>query len=135
MNRNEVLILNRELSEKVREVDETKNTNVTVFILPPDNRQEYVGQLLESFKGKQQPKGVIQLDTVDGIDWGVLTSRELAVLNLMIEGLENRDIASLLKISDKTVKNHVSSILEKLNVKNRTQAVVLAFKTHYAQIT
>ena len=57
---------------------------------------------------------------------GDLTERELAVLCLIAEGLNNREIAAKLVISDKTVKTHVSSILSKLHLKDRTQAAIYA---------
>ena len=55
-----------------------------------------------------------------------LTEREREVLALMIEGLNNREIAERLIISSSTVKNHVSSILSKLGTVSRTQAVAVA---------
>jgi NarL family two-component system response regulator LiaR len=55
-----------------------------------------------------------------------LTDRERQVLALMIEGLNNREIGERLVISSSTVKNHVSSILSKLDTTSRTQAVALA---------
>jgi len=57
-----------------------------------------------------------------------LTPRELEVLQLMGEGLTNPQIAEKLVISNSTVKFHVSSILGKLNVESRTEAVVYALK-------
>jgi len=57
-----------------------------------------------------------------------LTPRELEVLQLMGEGLTNPQIAEKLVISNSTVKFHVSSILGKLNVESRTEAVVYAMK-------
>jgi NarL family two-component system response regulator LiaR len=59
---------------------------------------------------------------------GDLTERERAVLELMVEGLNNTQIAQRLFISPATVKSHVSNILSKLNVTGRTEAVALAIR-------
>ena len=58
-----------------------------------------------------------------------LTSRERDVLRLMVDGLANKQIARRLSITEKTVKTHVSSILGKLGVEDRTQASVLAVRS------
>ncbi|MEH7335380.1 response regulator transcription factor [Neobacillus drentensis] len=57
-----------------------------------------------------------------------LTSRELEILLLMAQGKTNQEIADELYIALKTVKTHVSNILSKLDVQDRTQAVIYAFK-------
>lgn len=57
-----------------------------------------------------------------------LTARENEVLKLLSNGMLNKEIATALYISEKTVKNHVSSIFRKLNVQDRTQAAVFAIK-------
>jgi NarL family two-component system response regulator LiaR len=57
-----------------------------------------------------------------------LTERELEVLRLIAGGLNNREIADALVISEKTVKTHVSSILGKLHVEDRTQAAIYALR-------
>nr|WP_250886471.1 response regulator transcription factor [Bacillus sp. SM2101] len=57
-----------------------------------------------------------------------LTSREMEILLLMTEGKTNQEIADQLYIALKTVKAHVSNILSKLEVQDRTQAVIYAFK-------
>lgn len=57
-----------------------------------------------------------------------LTSREMEILLLMAEGKSNQEIADHLFIALKTVKTHVSNILSKLQVQDRTQAVIYAFK-------
>ncbi|QXE03596.1 response regulator transcription factor [Terribacillus sp. DMT04] len=57
-----------------------------------------------------------------------LTKREEETLKLIAEGLSNKDIGNKLHISEKTVKNHVSNLMRKLNVSDRTQAIILAFK-------
>jgi DNA-binding NarL/FixJ family response regulator len=60
-----------------------------------------------------------------------LTPRELEILKLIAIGSNNREIAGQLYISEGTVKNHVTNILTRLNVRDRTQAAILA-KTHLA---
>jgi len=57
-----------------------------------------------------------------------LTGREREVLHLVAQGLNNREIAGRLIISEKTVKTHVSSILSKLGLEDRTQAAIWALK-------
>lgn len=59
-----------------------------------------------------------------------LTKREIEVLGLITEGLTNQEIAERLFITIKTVKTHVSNILSKLEVDDRTQATIYAFKHH-----
>ncbi|PEP57153.1 response regulator [Bacillus pseudomycoides] len=58
----------------------------------------------------------------------VLTARENEVLQLLAKGMSNKEIASVLVITEKTVKAHVSSILGKLNLSDRTQAALYAVK-------
>lgn len=55
-----------------------------------------------------------------------LTSRELEVLNMLARGLTNKEIGSVLQISSNTVRNHVNSIIEKLEVSDRTEAATTA---------
>ncbi|HEX2926238.1 MAG TPA: response regulator transcription factor [Ruminiclostridium sp.] len=57
-----------------------------------------------------------------------LTNREVEVLKLIAEGMINKEIAKSLYISEKTVKNHISNIFKKLDVNDRTQAAIYAFK-------
>ena len=57
-----------------------------------------------------------------------LTERELDVLRLLAKGMTNSDIAAQLHLSEGTVRNHVSAILEKLGVSDRTQAAVIAIQ-------
>lgn len=63
-----------------------------------------------------------------------LTRRETEVLKLVARGLFNKEIADTLSISEKTVKNHVSSIFKKINVSDRTQAAVYAIKNNYIEL-
>jgi DNA-binding NarL/FixJ family response regulator len=63
-----------------------------------------------------------------------LTKREIEVLKLLAEGLFNKEIAYMLAISEKTVKNHVSNIFKKINVSDRTQAAVYAIKNSIVEL-
>jgi DNA-binding NarL/FixJ family response regulator len=80
-----------------------------------------------SFEARAQPgargdEHWVEGDEEDAID-EPLTPREVQVLELLAEGLPNKAIAERLRISDQTVKFHVSSIAGKLGAKNRTDAV------------
>ena len=64
-----------------------------------------------------------------------LTDREMEVLKLVAKGMNNRDIAKQLFISENTVKNHVRNILEKLQLHSRMEAVVYAVREKLLEIT
>ncbi|WP_066315132.1 response regulator transcription factor [Bacillus sp. FJAT-29814] len=64
----------------------------------------------------------------------LLTRRECEVLQMLADGKSNRGIGESLYISEKTVKNHVSNILQKMNVNDRTQAVVVAIKNGWVEV-
>ena len=78
------------------------------------------GKLLNQVASKQtQPTSVLT---------DKLTERELDVLRLIARGINNSEIAKQLHLSEGTVRNHVSAILEKLGVSDRTQAAVIAIQ-------
>ncbi len=79
------------------------------------------GELLKEINKKKDRKKI-----KSGLE--SLTRREYEVLLLIAEGLSNKDISEKLVISEKTVKNHVSSILRKLDLSDRTQAAIYAYK-------
>jgi two-component system response regulator DegU len=64
----------------------------------------------------------------------LLTRRECEVLQMLADGKSNRSIGEALFISEKTVKNHVSNLLQKMNVNDRTQAVVVAIKNGWVEV-
>ena len=99
------------------------------------------GKLIEEFRRLSENEGTAErsfsVDESQTIDPKViesLTRREREVLQLMAEGKSNRAIGEFLFISEKTVKNHVSSILQKLNVQDRTQAVVISIKHGWVKL-
>ncbi|CKF28171.1 two-component response regulator [Streptococcus pneumoniae] len=86
--------------------------------LHPDIANALLSQTLPVEEKEEEPS--IQVD--------VLTARENEVLQLLAKGMSNKEIASVLVITEKTVKAHVSSILSKLNLSDRTQAALYAVK-------
>ena len=68
-------------------------------------------------------RGVIETE-----DYSPLSPREIEILGYVSQGLSNKEIASMLLISDQTVKNNITSILRKLQVNDRTQAVIYALR-------
>ena len=63
-----------------------------------------------------------------------LTEREVQVLNLVAQGLSNQEIAQVLNVSERTVRTHVSNILSKLHLANRTQAALFALREGLARL-
>ena len=59
---------------------------------------------------------------------GILTTRENEVFTLLVSGLSTKEIASSLNISEKTVRNHISNVMQKLGVKGRANAVIELLK-------
>jgi len=107
--------------------------------IPPDElvhavREAYLGKvqlhpeiarkLMAVAAGRQEPSAS---HVAAYLEEG-LTEREEEVLQLISDGLNNREIAEKLFISEKTVKTHVSNILSKLHVEDRTQAAIYALR-------
>lgn len=99
------------------------------------NQMRRMSYLDEQGVGGARGGGVV---TEEGVRYvaqdSPLTKREAEVLRLMTEGKSNKAIGECLVISEKTVKNHVSSILQKMNVDDRTQAVLQAIKSGWVVI-
>lgn len=82
---------------------------------------------------EREHKGAFQQNDIRR-PYHLLTKRECEVLQLLTDGQSNRTIGETLFISEKTVKNHVSSILQKMAVNDRTQAVVSAIKNGWVEV-
>jgi len=88
-------------------------------------RAAHAGRATLSPEAAQALVETTNLPPAPGLD---LTERERAVLALMVEGLNNTQIAGRLTVSPSTIKSHVSNILSKLGVASRTEAVTLALR-------
>jgi len=64
----------------------------------------------------------------DAMNSSILTEREYEVFSLLLKNKTTTDIAIILSISEKTVRNHISNVIQKLGVKNRASAVVELLK-------
>jgi DNA-binding NarL/FixJ family response regulator len=82
----------------------------------------------------RQMEGTRRSYSEPGSPFHPLSDREMEVLSCVVRGMSNKEIASLLGISHQTVKNHVTSILRKFGVEDRTQAVVYALKRGWVKL-
>ncbi len=101
--------------------------DVSVDELAQAIRAAYSGRATLSPEAAQSLVQTANLPPTPGLN---LTEREREVLSLMIEGLNNTQIAGRLTVSPSTIKSHVSHILSKLGVASRTEAVTLALRNH-----
>ena len=94
-------------------------------VMPPDEFKQWLsGQVDASRRSYAEP----------GNPFHPLSEREMEVLNCVVDGMSNKEIAVMLGISHQTVKNHITSILRKFNVEDRTQAVVYALKRGWVKL-
>jgi len=84
-------------------------------------RPKVAEQILQQFYDLSREKGTAEFISP-------LTPREMEILNYMAEGYLNKQIADVLSVTEQTIKNHITSILRKLNANARTHAVVIAIK-------
>ena len=82
----------------------------------------------------EQMEGARRSYSEPGSPFHPLSDREMEVLSCVVRGMSNKEIANLLGISHQTVKNHVTSILRKFGVEDRTQAVVYALKRGWVKL-
>jgi DNA-binding NarL/FixJ family response regulator len=81
-----------------------------------------------------QTEGALRTYGDPGEPYYPLSSREMEVLSYVTKGMSNKEIAVALGISHQTVKNHVTAILRKLGVEDRTQAAIYALRRGWVRL-
>jgi two-component system, NarL family, response regulator len=97
-------------------------------------REELTQAIRKAASGRRHITPEVAALLADGMSRSHLSARELDVLRLLVGGKRNREIASSLEITEGTVKLHVSSILGKLAVSDRTEAVTVALQRGIVQL-
>jgi DNA-binding NarL/FixJ family response regulator len=115
-----------ELTDSVRKVSRGE------YLINDDvlSKPQLASRVLKSFR----ELAVEEEDTATKDLYSPLSSREVEILDYIARGNSNKEIAKSLKISDQTVKNHITSILKKLSVNDRTAAVVHALRHGWIKI-
>lgn len=113
-------------------IDTVKEVLKGGFYLHPKVTGAFLSELLNRKSTENLRINYHQLDVK--APFHLLTRREAEVLQLLSEGHSNYSLGLVLKITEKTVKNHVSSLLKKLNVNDRTQAVLIGLKNGWIEL-
>lgn len=98
------------------------------YLLKSVSREELITAIQQVHAGRKYIPAEVGARLAERMSSPQLTERERQVLNLMCEGKSNQEIAAVLHISEGTIKFHVNGILNKLDVSDRTQAVLMAIK-------
>ncbi len=96
------------------------------YIVKSILREELLRAVREVHQGRQYLDPIVAAHLAERRSHRTLSSREVEVLRMVAKGLGNKEIASALNIAEVTVKLHVSHVLEKLSVKDRTEAATAA---------
>lgn len=99
------------------------------YLLKQSPRDELFECIRDVHQGKTRISGEVTARLANRLARKDLTPREMEVLQLLTAGKSNKEIGSLLSVSEGTVKVHVNHILQKLNVSGRTEAAMIALKT------
>ena len=124
----EARIIMLTMSERDVEVQRALAAGARGYLLKSTRLDELRAVIREVHAGRKHlPPGVAQT-LAEHIGTEVLSEREIEVLRQIAEGNRNKDIGARLSISEETVKAHVRHILEKLNARDRTQAVSIGIR-------
>ncbi|MEL6470421.1 MAG: response regulator transcription factor [Cyanobacteria bacterium J06623_4] len=98
------------------------------YLLKDATAAELTNAVRQVHQGKRSIPADVAIKLAERLETDELTNRELDVLKMMVKGSSTTKLAAALNISEGTVKFHVNNILQKLNVSDRTQAVVTALQ-------
>lgn len=119
-------------SDPARVVEAIRGVHVGRPYLPPDLLDKVLGEFQRlRYGGTSRELSEEARSVQAAVD---LTDRELEVLQHIVRGMTNAEIGEVLFISEKTVKNHITNILRKLSVTDRTQAAVYALHHGLAEV-
>ena len=104
------------------------------YLVKTVQREELIRAVRKAAAGQRHIPAEVAARLADRVTRSQLSTRELEVLRLLVAGRRNREIASTLDITEGTVKLHVSSILGKLGVTDRTEAVTRALQRGIVQL-
>jgi DNA-binding NarL/FixJ family response regulator len=98
------------------------------YLVKSAPQEEIVHAIHAVYQGKRYIPPTIAAKLAERLSHSVLSPREVEVLQFVANGLTNKEIGSILQISDKTARNHVISLMAKLEAKDRTEAVTIGIR-------
>ena len=108
------------------EISRALKAGAKAYVLKDISADDLVGCIRDVLAGKTYIAPAAAAKLAEGVTRVQLTPREMAALRLMADGKANKEIASALDISERTVKTHLGHLFEKLGVTSRTEAVKVA---------
>ena len=127
-----IIILSTYVSDE--EIYAALQAGAMAYLVKSVQRQELTQAIRKAAAGLRHIPAEVATRLADRMSRAHLSARELDVLRLLVGGKRNREIASALDITEGTVKLHVSSILGKLGVVDRTEAVTVALQRGIVQL-
>jgi DNA-binding NarL/FixJ family response regulator len=121
-----VLMLSTHSGEE--EIYRSMQAGARGYILKSMIREDLLRAIREVHEGRMFLDPIVGSRLAERLSHRSLTAREVEVLRMVAKGLGNKEIASMLNIAEVTVKLHVSHVLDKLSVKDRTQAATVALQ-------
>ena len=126
-----IMLTTFELDTEIRRALAAGARSYILKSMPPKELTETIRQV---YAGKKRIPPEVVTHLAEHLSDEALTGREIEVLQLIVEGNRNRDIAQRLFISEETVKAHIKHSMEKLGANDRTQAVTIAARRGIIQL-